>query len=130
MQINVSFPGGKRVDASFGGLTVATDQPPEAGGEGSAVAPFDLFLASLATCAGYYALAFCRERKIPTAGLGVTMITERPAGARLIDKIVIRVAPPAGLPEKYRAALLKSVDHCTVKAHLEKPPRFETVLEV
>ena len=128
-ELKVVFGENYRVDVAYKGFTIKTDQPVRDGGDDSAPAPFDLFLASLATCAGYYALAFCRERKIATEGLGVTMTYERPAGARLITKIMIEVAPPAGFPEKYREALLKSVDHCTVKAHLDQPPKFETVLK-
>ena len=45
--MTVSFPGGKRVDAEYGGFTIRTDQPPQGGGEGSAPPPFDLFLASI-----------------------------------------------------------------------------------
>ena len=48
----VTFPGGKRVDAEYDGFTIKTDQSPKGGGEGSAPQPFDLFLASIATCAG------------------------------------------------------------------------------
>jgi len=48
----VSFPAGKRADAQFKGFTIQTDQSPRGGGEGSAPEPFDLFLASIATCAG------------------------------------------------------------------------------
>lgn len=128
-ELKVIFGENYRIDVEFKGFTIKTDQPVQDEGDNTAPSPFDLFLASLATCAGYYALVFLRERKIPSEGLGVTMTYERPAGARLIDKIVIHVTPPAGFPEKYRAALVKSVDHCTVKAHLDKPPRFETVLE-
>jgi len=128
-ELKVVFGENYRIDVEYKGFTIKTDQPVRDGGDDSAPAPFDLFLASLATCAGYYALAFCRERKIATEGLGVTMTYERPAGARLITKIMIEVAPPAGFPEKYREALLKSVDHCTVKAHLDQPPKFETVLK-
>ena len=36
--MRVSFPGGKRVDAEYGGHTIRTDQPPQGGGEGSAPA--------------------------------------------------------------------------------------------
>jgi ribosomal protein S12 methylthiotransferase accessory factor len=70
--IQVSFPGGKRVDAQVGAFTIRTDQPTEGGGEGSAPAPYDLFLASLATCAGIYVLGFCQARGIPTDGLALT----------------------------------------------------------
>jgi ribosomal protein S12 methylthiotransferase accessory factor len=56
------------------------------------------------------------------------MTTERGEVSKMIDKITIAVVPPAGFPDKYRSALLKSVDHCTVKAHMMRPPQFEVVL--
>jgi hypothetical protein len=62
MDITIRFPGGKRVDAHLGTHVVHTDQPIAGGGEDSAPAPFDLFLASLATCAGIYVLGFCQAR--------------------------------------------------------------------
>jgi len=60
MEMKITFPGGKKVAASFNGQTVMTDQPKEAGGDGSAPAPFELFLASLGTCAGIFVLSFCK----------------------------------------------------------------------
>lgn len=128
-ELKVVFGENYRIAAEYKGFTIQSDQPVSDGGDNSAPSPFDLFLASLATCAGYYALAFCRERRIPAEGLAVIMTYDRPAGARLIDKITIRVTPPLGFPDKYRDALVKAVDHCTVKAHLDRPPKFETVLE-
>jgi len=63
-QITVTFPGGKRVDASYNGFTIATDQAVDAGGDGSAPEPFDFFLSSIATCTGIYVLGFCQKRGI------------------------------------------------------------------
>jgi ribosomal protein S12 methylthiotransferase accessory factor len=65
-RIQVSFPGGKRVDAKVGDQLIRTDQSRAHGGDGSAAEPFELFLASLATCAGLYVLIFCQARDIPT----------------------------------------------------------------
>jgi ribosomal protein S12 methylthiotransferase accessory factor len=127
-ELKVVFGDNYRIDVDYKGFTVKTDQPVHDGGDGTAPSPFDYFLVSLAACAGFYALAFCRERKIPVGGLGVTMTTERGEVSKMIDKITIAVVPPAGFPEKYRSALLKSVDHCTVKAHMMRPPQFEVVL--
>ncbi len=59
MRIDVTFPGQKRVAARVGSFVIATDQPPSLGGANTAPAPYDLFLASVATCAGIYALSFC-----------------------------------------------------------------------
>jgi putative redox protein len=48
-QMEISFPGGQKVDAQYSGFTIHTDQPVEDGGDGSAPTPFSLFLASLGT---------------------------------------------------------------------------------
>ena len=66
MQMVTRFPGGARVDTEFGPYVVRTDQPPQAGGEGSAPTPFATFLATFGACAGAYVLAFCRKRGLPT----------------------------------------------------------------
>jgi ribosomal protein S12 methylthiotransferase accessory factor len=62
MEMVIDFPGGDRVDAHFGPFTVTTDQPSPEGDEGSAPTPFVVFPASIGTCAGIYALGFCRRR--------------------------------------------------------------------
>jgi ribosomal protein S12 methylthiotransferase accessory factor len=128
-ELKVVFGDNYKIDVEYKGFTVRTDQPVHDGGDGTAPSPFDYFLISLASCAGYYALAFCRERKIPVEGLGVTMTAEKSEGSRLVDKITIAVVPPAGFPGKYREALIKSVDHCTVKAHMDRPPKYEIFLQ-
>ena len=123
--IAVSFSGGLKVDAQYRGFTIKTDQPFHEGGEGSAPAPFDLFLASLATCAGFYVLAFCLGRKLSTDGIDISMAMEKDPKTKMIAKIMIDVDLPTGFPEKYKDAVAKAVDHCAVKAHILKPPAFE-----
>jgi ribosomal protein S12 methylthiotransferase accessory factor len=126
-ELKVVFGDKYRIDVEYKGYVIKTDQPVRDGGDATAPSPFDYFLASLAACAGFYAVAFCRERKIPTDGLGVTMTPERGEVSKMIDKVTITVDLPAGFPEKYRFALVKAVDHCTVKAHILRPPQFEIV---
>jgi ribosomal protein S12 methylthiotransferase accessory factor len=126
-ELKVVFGDKYRIDVEYKGYVIKTDQPVRDGGDATAPSPFDYFLASLAACAGFYAVAFCRERKIPTDGLGVTMTPERGEVSKMIDKVTITVDLPASFPEKYRFALVKAVDHCTVKAHILRPPQFEIV---
>jgi len=64
--IYLTFPGGKRVEATVGRHHIVTDQTLAHGGDDSAPEPFELFLASLATCAGLYVVSFCQTRGIPT----------------------------------------------------------------
>ncbi len=126
--VTVRFPGGKKVDAEYNGMTVHTDQSVEHGGEGSAVEPFDLFWASLAACSGIYALEFCKTRTLPSEGLAVRLVAERNEAEKRYDRVKVEVVLPSGFPEKYREALKRSVDLCAVKKHILKPPEFETVL--
>ncbi|MBI5016417.1 MAG: OsmC family protein [Deltaproteobacteria bacterium] len=126
MDMEITFPGGVAVDARYKGVTVHTDQPPPLGG-GSGASPFDLFLASIGTCAGFYALRFCQERQIDTAGLKVRLAFERNPEKKLFTKITIHVELPADFPEKYRAAIVRTIDQCTVKRHIVEPPEFEVV---
>jgi putative redox protein len=129
-EIRVTFPGGKRVDAEYKGFVIKTDQPVHAGGEGSFPAPFDLFIASIATCAGIYVLGFCQNRGIPLDRGSVLMRTHRSAEKKMIDKIDIEIQLPPEFPEKYKNAVIKSVDNCAVKAHMIHPPSFEIVTKI
>jgi putative redox protein len=124
-EMKVFFPGGLRVDAEYKGYVIKTDQPPYSGGDGSAPAPFDLFLASIATCAGIYVLFFCQKRDIPTEKVAVVMKTRRNPETKMIEKISIEIQLPAEFPEKYKRAVIKSVDSCSVKEHMLHPPAFE-----
>lgn len=125
MVFEVTYPGGKRVDVSFGEFVVHTDQPAEGGGEGSAPAPFDVFLASLAACAGIYALGFCHARKLPTEGLGVRQTVVTDPTRHLPSRVTLEVTPPFGFPEKSFPALLKAVEQCKVKKTMALPPDFD-----
>ncbi len=124
MSITVSFPGGVRVDATYRGNTVPTDQP-EPIGQNTAMSPFDLFLASIATCMGFYALRFCQERALSTEGLALSLNPVRDPATKRLTTIQIHMKAPAGFPEKYEKALHRAVDQCAVKKTLFDPPEFE-----
>jgi ribosomal protein S12 methylthiotransferase accessory factor len=107
-----------------------TDQPQEDGGDGSAPGPFDLFLASTATCAGFFVQSFCQARGIPTDGISITQNSEWDETTHLIPKIQLEVRLPASFPEKYRAAVVGAINGCTVKRHLANPPQIEIVTKL
>jgi len=127
MEMKVRFPGNKKVNAEFEGFTVATDQPVEGGGDGSAPAPFDYFLASIATCAGIFVLSFCQKRGISTEGVELTQKMDWDPVKHLVSKIRIEIGVPKDFPEKYRESLINAANLCTVKRHMHEPPQFEVV---
>ncbi len=122
MEMVISFPGGARVDAQFGGFTLKTDQPAQGGGDDSAPTPFATFLASIGTCAGIYVLGFCRQRGISTEGITLVQRVEVDRFSGMVSQIMLDIQLPPNFPEKYKAAVVRAADQCAVKKHLEHPP--------
>ena len=123
--MTVTFPGGKRVNAAYNGFEIATDQAAGGGGEGAAPEPFDLFLASLATCAGIYVLGFCQKRGIPHDGIRLVQSWQRDEKTRRLVSLAITIEVPPTFPERYHEALVRVANQCAVKKTIENPPAFE-----
>jgi len=123
--MEMRFPGGKKVEAWFDNFTVPTDQPVADGGSGSAPSPFELFLASIGTCTGYYVLSFCQKNNIPTEKMKLTARFLRNPTTHLVENIQIDIQVPREFPEKYKNAVIKAAGICTVKRHLEQPPKID-----
>ena len=99
-----------------------TDQPVAGGGQDSAVAPFDLFLASLGTCAGIYVAGFCQARGIPTEGIEIVQHNEFDPETHMLTSVAMELMLPAGFPEKYVPAVVRAAEGCKVKKMLAAPP--------
>jgi ribosomal protein S12 methylthiotransferase accessory factor len=125
MEMDIYFPGKKKVFADYKGFTIETDQPEAAGGDDSAPAPFDLFVASIGTCAGIFVLDFMQRRDIPTEGAKLTLRGERDPETRLVSKMRIEIQLPPGFPVQYKDAVVRAAELCSVKRHIHQPPHFE-----
>lgn len=118
MEMEIVFPGGARVDAISGGMVIPTNQ------DGSAPAPFGLFLASIGTCAGIYVLSFCQQRGLPTDNIRIVQRMGFDPMTRMINQVELDIQVPPDFPEKYKDAVVRSANQCAVKKHLENPPEF------
>ena len=125
MKMEVTFPGNRKVDAEFKGFVVHTDQPVTAGGDNTAPAPFEYFLASLATCVGIFVKGFCLERDIPTDHIKIVQEAIRGDQKGPIGKIKLEIQVPPDFPERYRNALINVANLCSVKKVMQNPPEFE-----
>jgi len=123
--MEITFNGGKVVLAHTGGHTIMTDQPLDNGGANSAPAPFDLYLASIGTCAGIYVKSFCDRRNIPSDKIKILQNTEFDNQTRLPASISLEINVPEDFPEKYRDALINAAELCAVKKSIVNPPVFK-----
>jgi ribosomal protein S12 methylthiotransferase accessory factor len=125
--MEITIDGGKVITAHLKGHTIRTDQPLDNGGTNTAPAPFDLFLASIGTCAGIYIKSFCDRRQIPTDGIKIiqTMEFDEEKKVPKIFKLDIRL--PQDFPDKYRDAVINAADLCLVKKTINYKPDFEII---
>jgi ribosomal protein S12 methylthiotransferase accessory factor len=121
----VTLPGGKRVDTRIGNHVIRTDQPASSGGEDSAPTPFDLFLASIGTCAGIFVAGFCQKRGLPTEGIRIAQRNQVDPESGVLVRVELDIQVPAGFPEKYLEALVRVADQCKVKKAIQAQPVFE-----
>ena len=122
-EIIITLPHQRRIDAQLGEYAVHTDQPKDNGGEGVAPSPFDLFLASLGTCAGIFVQGFCAKRGLSTEGI---RLIERPSYGEdgVLKAVDIELQLPATFPEKYKEAVVRVASECSVKKAIAAQPQF------
>ncbi|MFP8885447.1 OsmC family protein [Streptomyces mangrovi] len=125
-KVSVALSGGDAYQVSVRGHEFTVDQPPEAGGEGLGPTPVDLFVASLASCVGFYAGRYLARHGLPREGLRVETEYEMAAGrpAR-VGEVRLRLVLPRDIGETRTRALAAVVDHCTVHNSLRQPPRVD-----
>lgn len=127
--IKLSFPGGKKVDVHLNDkFTIKTDQSEKNGGEGSAPEPYSFFLASYASCAGIFALEFCKTRNLKVEELKVELQTEWDKKAHRFSLFEIVVTPPSDMPEKLKKAFQRSIELCSVERTIKNPPEMKTTI--
>jgi putative redox protein len=119
--IHVHFPGGKRIEAKVGVHHIVTDQTLAHGGDGCAPEPFELFLASLATCAGSYVIGYCKSRSIPTDAIELVQHHQFDHHGHL-TRVELEILLPASFPDKDRVGVVRAAQSCKVKKTLLGPP--------
>lgn len=123
--IDVRFGENTEVVASVRGFEIRTDQPEKAGGRNSAPDPFSLFLASIATCAGYYTLKYCRANGIDAGAVRLRFGAVRDATTQKLTRLRTEVLLPAGTAEGHQEGIRRAIDECAVKKAIQDLPAFE-----
>lgn len=125
--MEVTLDGGKVVTAHINGKAIKTDQSLKNGGGGTAPEPFELFLASIGTCAGIYVKSFCDQRSIAAEGIKIIQSVVFDPDKRVPSLIKLEIRLPADFPEKYKAAVVSAAELCLVKKTINSGPEFQVV---
>jgi len=124
MDFKVKLEGGKRVSTRIGDHQIMTDQPAKHGGGNSAPAPYDLFVASIGTCAGFYVQSYCQSKGIDSTGIDITLTLKRDPETKKISGFLTTIHVPEGLPKKLHSALKRVAEQCAVTKTIMNNPEF------
>ena len=128
MEVQVHQIEGVKFSVKARTQTIICDQPQENGGTDAGMTPPELLLASLGTCAAYYAAEYLRTRGLAASGVSVSVTAEKLKAPARLGNFRIRVDSPVSLNTEQKEALMRAVEHCLVKNTLLNPPEIKVEL--
>lgn len=125
MEVRIQHLGGVKFEAATRGHRVVSDQPASGGGSDTGMTPPELLLASLGTCAGYYAAQYLKNHALECPGLEILISAEKAKQPARVGSFQMDVMTP-GISEDHHAGILRAVQACLIHNTLLHPPSIET----
>ncbi len=125
MEVTVEHLGAVQFEIKARQHTIASDQPPENGGFDEGMTPPELLLASLGSCAAYYAADYLKRHGLATEGTRVRVHAEKVKNPARVDNIRIDVDLPLDCEERDREGVDRAVHNCLIHNTLRHPPKIE-----
>ncbi len=122
MEVVIEHLGAVQFEIKARQHTIACDQPAENGGYDEGMTPPELLLASLGSCAGFYAAMYLRKHKLAEQGTRVRVSAEKLKDPARMDNFRIEIEVPDELGQKHRDGLELAVHHCLIHNTLLHPP--------
>ena len=122
MEVTVSHLGAVQFEIKARQHVIACDQPPENGGFDEGMTPPELMLASLASCAGFYAAAYLKKHRLAESGTKVRVTADKVKAPARLDNFEIEVEVPVNLTDEQRKGVEDAVHHCLIHNTLLAPP--------
>jgi uncharacterized OsmC-like protein len=126
MHVSAHYRGDSKFEVQARGHRVMCDQPLDNGGQDAGMTPPEFLLASLASCAAYYAAQYLKTRKLPADHLEVSVSAEKAAQPARLGSFRIEVCAP-GLDERHQAGVLRAAKACLIHNTLLGAPSIEVV---
>ena len=122
VEVTVQHLGSVQFEVKARGHVVISDQPAENSGFDEGMTPPELMLASLGSCAGFYAVDYFKRQKLAVEGTRVRVSCEKEKNPARLDHFRIEVDVPAGLSEEHRKGVEEAVHRCLIHNTLTHLP--------
>lgn len=127
MEITATHLGGSKFEVAARSHRIVCDQPEDNGGADEGMTPPELLLASLATCAGYYAAEYLKARSLKAHRLTVRVNAEKAKQPARLGSFQIEVLAP-GLEGRHEEGLLRAVKACLIHNTLLGRPEIRVTV--
>ncbi len=129
MEIVVEHLGSVQFQIKARKHCIVADQPTTEGGYDEGMTPPELLLASLGSCAGYYAAQYLRKHKLAIEGTKVRVTCDKVKEPARMDNFKIEVEAPVELNEKHLKGMQDAIEHCLVHNTLLHAPKISLHIE-
>jgi uncharacterized OsmC-like protein len=125
MEVVIEHLGALQFEIKARGHSIVSDQPRESGGFDEGMTPPELLLASLGSCAAYYAADYLRRHKLAVEGTRVRIVAEKEKNPARVDNFRVEVDVPVELSEPHQQGVEDAVHRCLIHNTLLHPPKIE-----
>jgi len=124
MEVTVEHLGAVQFEIRARQHTIACDQPEQNGGFDEGMTPLELLLASLGSCAGYYAAQYLRKKGLASEGTRVRVLADKKTGPARLDDFRVEIDLPVACGVEHRKGIEDAVHHCPIHNTLLQPPKI------
>ena len=129
MEITVEHLGAVQFEIKARGHAIVSDQPRESGGFDEGMTPPELMLASLGSCANYYAAQYLRKQGLASEGTRVRVTAGKATGPARLDNFNIEVSLPVSVGTEHCNGVEEAVHRCLIHNTLQHPPKISIDIE-
>jgi putative redox protein len=132
MEVLIEHVAAVQFEVSARNHRLTCDQPEESGGHNEGMTPPELLLASLGSCAAYYAVDYLKRKNLLVDGTRVRVTADKikpmmrpgqpPTGAR-VDNFQVEVEVPRELSQEQHQGLEDAVHNCLIHNTLLTTPK-------
>ena len=125
MEVFIEHLGSVQFEIKAREHTIVCDQPRENGGFDEGMTPPELFLASLGSCAAFYAAQYLHKHKLASEGTRVRIVAEKEKNPARLENFRVEIDVPVMLTEFHRKGVEEAVHRCLIHNTLLHPPKID-----
>ncbi|MDP3143750.1 MAG: OsmC family protein [Candidatus Omnitrophota bacterium] len=128
MEVSVKYIDNHKFIAQAGNHQLIIDQAKDKGGNDEGMNPLEVFLVSVAACAGFYAKTYCKNANIDAGNLSVSVNSELSQDVpKRFKDIKVQIDVGQDLAQR-KEALLNFVKNCPVHNTIKIIPMVDFII--